>query len=51
MSTTLQPSGWERVAMAIEAVRERLERTTCALEAEAVPYAVAGGNAVAEWVA
>ncbi|MCU0961188.1 MAG: hypothetical protein MUF48_13895 [Pirellulaceae bacterium] len=43
-------SGWERVAMAIEEVRERLARCTGALEAAGVAYAVAGGNAVAEWV-
>lgn len=43
-------SGWERVAMAIERVRERLRRSTEALAAAGVPYAVIGGNAVAEWV-
>ncbi len=43
-------SGWERVAMAIQEVRERLLRSTAALEAGQVPYAVVGGNAVAEWV-
>jgi hypothetical protein len=36
--------------MAAEKVKERLRRATRALEAAAVPYAVAGGNAVAEWV-
>lgn len=46
MSTSL--SGWERVARAIEEVRERLLRCTAALEAAGVAYAVAGGNAVAE---
>jgi len=43
-------SGWERVAMAIERVRERLRRSTEALAGAGVPYAVIGGNAVAEWV-
>jgi hypothetical protein len=43
-------SGWERVALAIQEVRERLLRATAALEAGQVPYAVVGGNAVAEWV-
>jgi hypothetical protein len=43
-------SGWERVAMAIQDVRDRLLRCTAALDAGQVPYAVAGGNAVAEWV-
>jgi hypothetical protein len=43
-------SGWERVAMAIQEVRDRLLRSTSAVAAARVPYAVAGGNAVAEWV-
>ena len=43
-------SGWERVAMAIERVRLRLQRTTTTLDAARVPYAIIGGNAVAEWV-
>jgi hypothetical protein len=36
---------------AAEKVRERLERATSALERKSVPYAVAGDNAVAAWVA
>jgi hypothetical protein len=36
--------------MAAEKVKERLRRATRALDAAGVPYAVAGGNAVAEWV-
>lgn len=36
---------------AVERVRERLLRATAALEAGGVEYAVAGGNAVAAWVA
>jgi hypothetical protein len=43
--------GWEQALMAAEKVKERLRRATKALEAAGVPYAVAGGNAVAEWVA
>lgn len=43
-------SGWERALMAAEKVKERLSRATRALDAASVPYAVAGGNAVAEWV-
>ena len=43
--------GWERAIMAAEKVKERLRRATQALDAAAVPYAVIGGNAVAEWVA
>jgi hypothetical protein len=35
---------------AVEKVRERLIRTTRALEGAGIPYAVAGGNAVAAWV-
>lgn len=43
-------SGWKRAMMAAEKVKERLARATRALEAAGVRYAVAGGNAVAEWV-
>ena len=43
------PIGWERALMAAEKVKERLRRATRALDAAAIPYAVAGGNAVAEW--
>lgn len=42
--------GWERALMAAEKVMERLRRAVQALEAAGVPYAVAGGHAVAEWV-
>ncbi|HMJ65189.1 MAG TPA: hypothetical protein VK615_07540 [Candidatus Binatia bacterium] len=41
---------WERMSRAVEKVRQRLQRAAAALEAGAVPYAVAGGNAVAAWV-
>jgi hypothetical protein len=37
--------------MAAEKVKERLRRATKALEEAGIPYAVVGGNAVAEWVA
>jgi hypothetical protein len=47
----VEPIGWERALMAAEKVKERLRRATKALDAACVPYAVAGGNAVAEWVA
>ncbi len=43
-------SGWDRVAMAIEEIRARLLRVTAVLNSAKVPYAVIGGNAVAEWV-
>ena len=36
--------------MAIERIRLRLHRTAKTLDAAEVPYAVIGGNAVAEWV-
>ena len=35
---------------AVEKVRQRLLRAAKALESAAIPYAVAGGNAVALWV-
>ena len=47
----VEPIGWERAIMAAEKVKERLRRATRALDAAGVPYAVVGGNAVAEWVA
>jgi hypothetical protein len=47
----VEVNGWERALMAAEKVKERLRRATRALETAGVPYAVAGGNAVAEWVA
>ena len=45
------PIGWERALMAAENVKDRLRRATQALDEAGVPYAVIGGNAVAEWVA
>ena len=51
-----KPSGfvgnvsWARMIRAVEKVRERLCRTVAALETAGVPYALAGGNAVAAWV-
>ena len=41
---------WERMSNAVEKVRQRLLRAARALEQVKVPYAVAGGNAVAAWV-
>ena len=41
---------WERMTNAIEKIRQRLLRAARALELAQVPYAVAGGNAVAAWV-
>jgi len=41
---------WERMVRAVEKVRQRLLRAVAALEEAGIPYAVAGGNAVAAWV-
>lgn len=46
ISTTLQ-----RMVDAVEQVRQRLLKACAALRAGGVDYAVAGGNAVAAWVA
>lgn len=40
----------DRMVLAVEKVRDRLRRSTAALEAAGLPYAVIGGNAVAAWV-
>jgi hypothetical protein len=48
--TSLAPVSWERMIRAVEKVRQRLLRAAAALRAAGVPYAVAGGNAVAAWV-
>jgi hypothetical protein len=47
---TTTPFGWERTALAVEKVKDRLWRAAAALRQAGVAYAVAGGNAVAEWV-
>ena len=49
-AATLAPISWERMLRAVEKVRDRLLRAARALEARQVPYAIAGGNAVAAWV-
>jgi hypothetical protein len=36
---------------AVERVRDRLRHAAAALEAAGIPYAVAGGDAVALWIA
>ncbi|MGL4512533.1 MAG: nucleotidyltransferase family protein [Lacipirellulaceae bacterium] len=46
----LQPVSLDRMVRAVEKVRDRLLRAAGALETAGVPYAVAGGNAVAAWV-
>src|SRR5215212_3382823 len=40
----------ERMVLAVEKVRERLQRASAALDAARIPYAVICGNAVAAWV-
>ena len=42
---------WERIARAVDKVKERLRRVAQALDAADIPYAVVGGNAVQLWVA
>ena len=51
MAVELQPFSWERMVEAVEAVRHRALRATAALRVAGIPYAVAGGTAVAAWVA
>ena len=48
---TLAPFSLDRMVSAVEKVRERLLRSTNALQQAGIPYAVVGGNAVAVWVA
>ena len=50
MSVELGRFSLERMVRAVEKVRERLLRATSALNKAGIPYAVAGGNAVALWV-
>src|SRR5437870_6101643 len=47
----MSPDILDRMGRAVAKVRERLLRATAALNQAGVPYAVAGGNAVASWVA
>jgi hypothetical protein len=47
---TYSEVSWERMSNAVENVRRRLLRAANALGQADVPYAVAGGNAVAAWV-
>ena len=49
-SITYGNVSWERMIRAVEKVRQRLLRAAAALDRMGVPYAVAGGNAVAAWV-
>lgn len=51
MAVELRPFSWDRMIEAVQAVRDRALRATKALENAGIPYAMAGGNAVAAWVA
>lgn len=51
MAINLQNISLDRMIAAVEAVRERVLRATSALRQAGIPYAVAGDNAVAAWVA
>jgi hypothetical protein len=50
MPVTIRPFSLDRMVSAVEKVRQRLLRATSAMDAAKIPYAVAGGNAVALWV-
>ena len=51
MAIELKDFSWDRMIEAVQAVRDRALRATRALENAGIPYAMAGGNAVAAWVA
>ena len=51
MAIELRDFSWDRMIEAVQAVRDRALRATAALERAGIPYAMAGGNAVAAWVA
>lgn len=50
MAVELSDFSLDRAVSAVEKVRNRLLRAAAVLQAAGVPYAVAGGNAVALWV-
>jgi hypothetical protein len=41
---------WNRYQMALDAIGERMQRITTALQQEGVPFAIVGGQAVILWV-
>ena len=49
-SGRMAPVSVERMVRAVEKVRDRLLRAASVLDRAGIPYAVAGGNAVAAWV-
>lgn len=50
MPATAVLTGWEKSLMAADRVRERAIRAAATLAVAGIPYAVVGGNAVAEYV-
>lgn len=50
-NVVLRDFSWERMAAAVEDVRERARRTAAALDSAAIPFVIVGGHAVAAWVA
>lgn len=50
-SLVLHDFSWQRMIDAVEAAKERARRAAAALQRAGIPYAIAGGNAVAAWVA
>ncbi|MFV0443419.1 MAG: hypothetical protein ACK5Q5_07600 [Planctomycetaceae bacterium] len=49
--STLHAFSWDRMTAAVDSVRERACRVATALQSAGVPHAIAGGHAVAAWVA
>ena len=49
MAIELQDFSWKRMVEAVDAVHTRTRRAASALQEAGIPYAVAGGNAVAAW--
>jgi hypothetical protein len=47
---TLGEISWDRIVNAAERVRQRLIKVVATLESAGIPYAIAGGNAVASWI-
>jgi len=50
MAVPYAPFSLDRMERAVDRVRQRLLRATAILQRAGIPYAVAGGNAVALWV-
>ena len=50
MAVIYGPFSIDRMVSAVEKVKQRLLRAARALEDAGIPYAVAGGNAIAAWV-